>query len=257
MTPENVPARPFDNTIRLSACPVCDANDIAPSVEKSGYCFSRCPHCDFLFVNPRPPQAWLNSLYASPVQEAEPTYNKAGSRLRRAYFKLPRFFPYAWRKDTVDVGCGGGFVAHALSLVARSSTGIDISANAIAYARHRFSRPRFICANFARLPNDIGEFDFVYSSEVIEHVSDVNQYMRALNKLTRDGGHVYITTPDLGHPKVPAQIEHWDVFQPPIHVQFFDRRTVTVLFERYGFRIVKFYKNRKPGLIFLARKAYG
>jgi 2-polyprenyl-3-methyl-5-hydroxy-6-metoxy-1,4-benzoquinol methylase len=241
------------NTLVLPGCPVCDARDTVFQAEKTGYRFSRCPHCEFLFANPRPAQEELDRLYSDPQQEAEPTYDKAGSRLRRAYLKLPRFLPYAWRKDTIDLGCGGGFIAHVLSRVARSSTGVDISANAIAYARRRFPRPRFVCASLAHLP-DLGRFDFVYSSEVIEHVSDVNAYLRALRNLTRDGGYVYITTPDLGHPKVPSDIERWDVFQPPVHLQFFTRKTAAILFARYGFEIVRYYPNRKPGLIFLARK---
>ena len=94
----------------------------------------------------------------------------------------------------------------------------------------------------------------MYSSEVIEHVSDINLYMQVLRRLTRDNGHVYITTPDIGHPEVPAEINRWDVFTPPVHVQFFNRTSAQRLFEKYGFEILKFYPNRKPGLIFVARK---
>lgn len=200
-----------------------------------------------------PSQETLNEQYTDAETEAEPTYDKASSRMRRAMLKLPRFLPYAYNRDTLDLGCGGGFVAAMLALVARSSTGIDISQNAIDYARSRFRRPEFILSNFTDLLDMEKRFDFIYSSEVIEHVSDVNLYMRVLQHLTRPGGNVYITTPDSGHPAVPEDISRWDVFAPPIHVQFFNRKTVSVLFARYGFTIRKFYRNRKPGLIFLAR----
>ena len=98
------------------------------------------------------------------------------------------------------------------------------------------------------------KYDFIYSSEVIEHVSDVNLYMRTLAHLIKKGGYTYITTPDIGHPKVPQNILDWDVFWPPIHVQHFNKKTVRILFEKYGFKIIKFYKNKKPGLIFLSKK---
>lgn len=201
-----------------------------------------------------PTQAELNAQYMGTDKEAEPTYNKAGSRLRRALIKLPRFYPYARGQDVLDLGCGGGFVVYALSLVARSATGIDISENAVSYARSRFKRSRFICCSFTELLASDKQYGFIYSSEVIEHVSDVSLYMTVLDRLSAPGAHVYITTPDSGHPNVPGDITQWDVFCPPIHVQFFNRKTVTVLFEKYGFSIVKFYKNKKPGLVFLARK---
>ncbi|MDX1518632.1 MAG: methyltransferase domain-containing protein, partial [Gammaproteobacteria bacterium] len=124
----------------------------------------------------------------------------------------------------------------------------------IAYASQRFSKPRFYCRSFTELLEDPVQYDFIYSSEVIEHVSDINLYMNVLRTLARDKAHLYITTPDIGHPKVPAEINRWDVFTPPVHVQFLNRKSARRLFEKYGFSIRKFYPNRKPGLNFLARK---
>ena len=235
-------------------CAICSATDVEFLARKDSYSFVRCKHCGFIFLDPMPDQGELNTQYMDLHKEAEPTYNKAGSRLRRAIIKLPRFYPYAKGRDALDLGCGGGFVTYALGLVARSATGVDISANAVSYARSRFKRPRFICCSFTELLGPDKQYGFIHSSEVIEHVSDVNLYMRMLARLAAPDAHVYITTPDSGHPQVPADITQWDVCKPPIHVQFFNRRAATVLFEKYGFRIIKFYKNKKPGLVFLARK---
>lgn len=238
----------------MAHCAVCTSADTGFLVEKNGYSFSRCNVCDFIFLDPMPAQEELNIQYTDKNKEAEPTYNKAGSRLRRAWVKLPRFFPYAWTKNTLDLGCGGGFIAHVLSMIAKTSTGIDINAKAVAYARSRFPRPVFLCKSFTELLESDKQYDFIYSSEVIEHVSNVNLFMSVLQHLAAPQAHIYITTPDSGHPKVPWNISQWDVFTPPIHVQFFNKKTARILFERYGFRIVKFYKNKKPGLIFLVRK---
>ena len=79
--------------------------------------------------------------------------------------------------------------------------------------------------------------------------------MQVLKQLVKKKGYLYITTPDLGHPKVPEDITEWDVLCPPIHVQHFTKKTVSVLFKKYGFDIIKFYKNRTPGLIFLSQKS--
>ncbi len=238
----------------MNQCAVCASEDTAFLTSKDNFIFKQCNACDFIYLDPMPSQNELNRQYTNPDVEAEPTYDKASSRLRRAYIKLPRFLPYAYRKETIDLGCGGGFIAHVLSLVAKSSTGVDINSNAIAYADKRFHRPKFLCIDFVDLLNHGIQYDFVYSSEIIEHVSDVNLFMRVLYGLTKEKGYAYITTPDLGHPKVPHNIADWDVFNPPVHVQFFSKKTVKKLFEKYGFEIIKIYKNKKPGLIFLARK---
>ncbi len=242
------------NAQKVDHCPVCDNASLQSYALKDSYNFDRCASCQFVFLNPMPDQATLNQLYTDSDNEAEPTYDKAASRLRRAWIKLPRFFPYAIRKDCLDLGCGGGFIAEVLGRIARHSTGIDISQNAIDYASKRFSRPEFSCQSFEQLLQHKKQYDFVYSSEVIEHVSDINLYMQVITTLTKPGGHVYITTPDIGHARVPADINCWDVFTPPVHVQFFNRASATRLFENYGFEIQRFYRNRKPGLVFRARR---
>jgi 2-polyprenyl-3-methyl-5-hydroxy-6-metoxy-1,4-benzoquinol methylase len=244
----------LNNSENIVACPACEHPETHYFVTKNDYPFNHCTECDFIFLNPMPVQGELNEQYTDDEKEAEPTYNKAGSRLRRAFIKLPRFFPYAFGKNALDFGCGGGFVAHALSYIAKSSAGIDISENAVAYARKRFKRATYFCMDFVQLLETEDKYDFVYSSEVIEHVSDINLYMETLAHLVKKGGYAYITTPDLGHPKVPENILEWDVLCPPIHVQHFTQKTVDILFKRYGFSVVKFYKHKKPGLIFLAQK---
>jgi 2-polyprenyl-3-methyl-5-hydroxy-6-metoxy-1,4-benzoquinol methylase len=238
----------------IVTCPICNNPETHYFVTKNNYRFNRCEECDFVFLNPMPDQSALNEQYTDDEKEIEPTYNKSGSRLRRAFIKLPRFLPYAIGKKTLDFGCGGGFVAYALSFIAKSSVGIDISENAIAYANQRFKRANYYCMDFVQLLETTDKYDFVYSSEVIEHVSNINLYMITLTHLVKKGGYAYITTPDLGHPKVPKNIIEWGMLCPPIHVQHFTQKTAGTLFKRYGFTIVKFYKHKKPGLIFLAQK---
>lgn len=239
----------------MALCAVCNTADSTFLAGKNNFAFSRCNACGFIFLDPMPGQDTLNAQYTREDTEAEPVYDKAGSRLRRAWLKLPRFYPYARNRHALDLGCGGGFIAHVLSHIATTSTGVDISSRAVTYARSRFKKPVFECKSFVELLAEKKQYGFIYSSEVIEHVSDVNLFMRVLQHLAEPGAYIYITTPDSGHPLVPADISQWDVFTPPVHVQFFNRNCISILFERYGFIIEKFYKNKKPGLIFLARKA--
>ena len=51
----------------------------------------------------------------------------------------------------MDFGCGGGFIAYALSFIAKSSSGVDINKKAIAYAKKRFGRVNYFNADFKKL----------------------------------------------------------------------------------------------------------
>ena len=238
---------------QAAGCAVCGADRPEPFADKDGYDFVRCAECGFVYLSPMPSDAELAALYNADGTAAG--YDaKRRSRSRRAHMKLARFFPYAWRKEALDLGCGGGLMVAALGRIARRAVGLDIAREAVAAARAEFPQHDFIAADYraADLPDET--FDFVHASEIIEHVNDLDAFMDFVARVVRPGGHVYVTTPDIGHPKVPAEIRDWDVFAPPRHVQFFDERTLSRLFERHGFAVRRRYRDAKPGLQMMLRK---
>ncbi len=182
-------------------------------------------------------------------------YPKAASRARRARIKAFRFARHFRGGDALDIGCGGGFVAEAMRRRGARAAGLDIDPRAIAYARRHFPDCTFFCEDFEAFAARGLGFDFVYCSEVIEHLPDIDGFMRLLVGALRPSGRVFITTPDIGHRRVPADVTAWDMFSPPAHVRFFDARTIRVLFERHGLTITRYYANRKPGLQIIARRA--
>ncbi len=239
-------------TESLTACAACGGAELRPFVHKDGWDYVRCAGCGFVVVAPMPSQGELNALYQSaPV--AGTAYPKARSRHRRALLRALRLAPWVWRRRVIDLGCGGGFMAGAFAHFARASHGLDIDVEAIAYARRRYPRCVFHQASFDRFVPD-GRYDFVYSSELIEHVARLDEYMDLVRRLTAPGGHVFITTPDIGSPRVPADVTRWDVFGPPYHVQFFDERALATLFARYGFTTLRRFPDRKAGLKMLFRR---
>ena len=119
------------------SCPICENTEINYYVKKDDYSFDNCNNCEFIFLNPMPNQATLNKIYTDEDTKANGGYKKESSRLRRAFIKLPRFFPYVFNKNSLDFGCGGGFVAYALSFIAKSSVGVDINQKAVTYAKKK------------------------------------------------------------------------------------------------------------------------
>jgi len=238
-----------------SACPVCKANDARPFADKDGYSFVRCASCRFVYLDPMPDREDLNRLYETDDTVSADHYHKARSRRRRAFMKALRFRPMVRGRQVIDIGCGGGFMADALRRMGAEASGFDLSANAIAYARRHFPRCRFYCASYDDLLAHGSSYDFIYSSEVIEHVPDLDAYLGLLTRLARPGSRVYVTTPDIASPAVPSEICDWDVFTPPHHVQFFDETTLIRAMAQGGFRPLRRYTDKKAGLKILFEKA--
>lgn len=228
-------------------CPLCGSPEAEPFARQDGYDFARCRQCRLVYLDPMPGDAQLAALY-NQASGPDTYLAKRRSRTRRAHFKLLRLAPYAFAKDVLDLGCGGGIMVSALGRIARTAVGLDISEGAIACARAAFPRHAFLRADFRETDLAADSFDFVHASEIIEHVNDLAAFMAFVARVTRPGGHVYVTTPDIGHRARPADVRRWDVFSPPRHLQFFDRETLTEVFARSGFVARRRYRDRKPGL---------
>jgi 2-polyprenyl-6-hydroxyphenyl methylase/3-demethylubiquinone-9 3-methyltransferase len=99
----------------------------------------------------------------------------------------------------IDVGCGGGLVSEALAARGAQVTGIDLSDRALAVAKLHLLESglsvdyRLVSAEAmaAEMP---GAFDAVSCLEMLEHVPDPAQTIRACAALLKPGGHVFFST---------------------------------------------------------------
>jgi SAM-dependent methyltransferase len=246
-------SRPDDNVL---PCPACTKVAAQPAFVKSGYPFRRCAACGFLFASPYPTDEQLAKYYNDPSRTpTEDRFSKATSRRRRAAVRALRFLRYVFpRHSVLDLGCGGGFMVDAFARLGARTSGLDISAGAIAYAQKHFPRGTYYCEPMAAFRVRGLQYDFVYSSEVLEHVSGPDELLTTFAAVTKPSGHLFVGSPDAGHRLVPANIAEWDQVAPPEHIQLFSRENARILFARYGFTLVKAYPNKKPGLSLLFKR---
>ena len=105
----------------------------------------------------------------------------------------------------LDVGCGDGQIARALSRVGCSVTGVDPTERNLEVARERGGGPTYLKAGAAELPFDDGTFDAVVACLVFEHIDDVDGAIAEVARVLRPGGrfsfflnHPLLQTPGSG-----------------------------------------------------------
>ncbi|HUA55231.1 MAG TPA: class I SAM-dependent methyltransferase [Candidatus Sulfotelmatobacter sp.] len=252
---EETAARASADEPTAVACPACREAEARSAFAKDGYALRRCRACGFLFVSPYPSEAELAAYYNDSARAPTANFfNKAVSRRRRAWVRSLKFLPYVVGRSVLDIGCGGGFMAGAFARLGARASGLDIGSGAIAYARRHFPRCTFYCEPFADFRGRGLRFDFVFSSELLEHLPGPDGFLETLAAVTKPGGHVYVSAPDAGHPAVPADVSRWSDVIPPEHLQFFNRGNAELAFARYGFRLVKAYRKRTPALSLIFRR---
>lgn len=100
-------------------------------------------------------------------------------------------------KLLLDIGCGAGhFLAEASKRV--RCIGIDISAQVLAYAKHRleWSGAKLAQANIESLKGDT-KFDYIVSIGSLEHVLDIGKALDSIRKLLAPNGKWYFFCPNL------------------------------------------------------------
>lgn len=190
-----------------------------------------------MFVHPYPDHATLSAYYNANYRKASADfYPKSASRRQRCFQRALLLWPYLRGRTVLELGCGGGFMSWAMSFFAKSTMGVDISEGSIAYAKAHFQKSVFWCADLHAVATEMREtFDLVFSSELLEHLPGVDEFMAAIVATTRPGSLVYVSAPDASHRHVPKNIQTWGDICPPEHLQWFGKHNLARLFAMHGF----------------------
>ncbi|XP_071493958.1 ubiquinone biosynthesis O-methyltransferase-like [Diadema antillarum] len=102
----------------------------------------------------------------------------------------------------VDVGCGGGILSEPLARLGATVIGIDATPENIEVAQHHLSHDptirgniKYICGTAQDLIGTESEkFDAVVASEVIEHVTMKDDFIKTCADLVKPGGSLFFTT---------------------------------------------------------------
>jgi SAM-dependent methyltransferase len=102
------------------------------------------------------------------------------------------------RKQVLDAGCGTGYGSAELAKNAASVLGIDLSAEAIEYARAEYPLPnlRFEQGDCTSLPAADASLDLVVAFEVIEHLENWRGLLHEARRVLAPGGQFIVSTPN-------------------------------------------------------------
>lgn len=98
----------------------------------------------------------------------------------------------------LDVGCGGGILCEPLARLGADVVGIDAVEENIRVAQDHGQALGLSIRYFAKaiedLPPDLGPFDLVIASEILEHVTEPRHFLKACADQLHEHGSLYITT---------------------------------------------------------------
>lgn len=227
-------------------CPICGGVSRLESGFDDIRLF-RCAHCDHCFTDLKA----LKKLEDYDSSYFHDTHKNWNDHPFTWLFERVGGLVVRWKKDAalLDLGCGTGDLLKHLhkKYPAMPLTGIDLSpaqhSNGVKIHRGDF------------LTYDLKEqFDVVVSIQAIEHVTDVQKFVKRVYELTRPGGMIIISTINdrsisYGVARLFNQLGYKAAYERLYsrhHLHHFNIKSLKKLMEKNGFAVEKILRHNEP-----------
>lgn len=231
--------------IKSSTMPSCNHSNRTKLYSTNGYSIVQCGNCSFRKTFPMPSQENIAKIY-----DKEFYSNKNSRRFGVIGEMMARFFRflraleigifYAPRR-ILDVGCGRGLMLYYLKEYFGASyvIGTQYSNAAIEYAKNKLD----IEVKKGDLSNCIQamekNLDIICFWHVLEHIDDVDLYIQLSYKLLKKAGKLLVEVPNSDSFSEKITGGSWMGWDTPNHLTHFTPDSLSMLFKKHGFTIVK------------------
>ncbi len=97
----------------------------------------------------------------------------------------------------LDIGCGGGLLSEPMCKLGAKVTGIDASDKNIKVAKLHSKKNNlkieYLCSSPEKFKAE-KKFDVILNMEIVEHVEDVNFFLKSCSKLLKKNGIMFVAT---------------------------------------------------------------
>ncbi|MCC6364566.1 MAG: methyltransferase domain-containing protein [Bryobacterales bacterium] len=154
----------------------------------------------------------------------------------------------ARQKRVLDLACGAGYGSAELAAVARAVTGIDVSSDAVTYAKEHYSLPNltFQCASADAIPHPDQSYDLIVAFEVIEHLESARALLSEARRLLAPGGQFIVSTPNRLYYQETRRLSGPN----PFHVHEFEFEEFRSMLGEYFPHVSLFLQNHISSIVF-------
>ena len=237
----------------IKNCPICKESIfenylscIDHNVSEDVFHIVNCKNCNFKFTNPRPRENTIGKYYESMdyishTSSKKGLFNRLYQGVRKYQFRkklktINRLIEKE-EKTLLDVGCGTGEFVSFCNKNNWTAKGIETDVRARKFA---------ININKCNVNDSLDgvienneSFDVITLWHVLEHVYDLDGYMRKLKSLLKKGGFIILGLPN--HKSYDARYfgNKWYAYDLPIHVSHFSKPDIERIVKKYNFQSLK------------------
>ncbi|MET0392764.1 MAG: class I SAM-dependent methyltransferase [Chitinophagaceae bacterium] len=238
--------------IHYTHCPVCGSSRLhevlrAKDHTVSGETFpiAECSDCTLRFTQDVPDAAsiapyYQSDNYISHSDTEKGIVNRIYHLVRKATLtrkrKLVQQTTGLATGKLLEVGSGTGAFLREMKSQGWETTGLEPDAGARQIAKELHGLTLQETGLLYSLPP--GSFDAITLWHVLEHVHDLSQYIEQLKMVLKPAGRLIVAVPNYTAADEKFYKEFWAAYDVPRHLYHFSPRSVQVLMERHGLKIL-------------------
>ncbi len=220
-----------------TSCPLCKVDGGIPLHREGDFEMARCPSCGFIYLNPRPTERSLLQFYQDYLPEDEISIDSWRRMMEPIFQRSARLIKrHTDRGRLLDIGAGFGFFLAEMRERGWEVEGVDISKNAIDYARG--------VLKVAVHPGPLEDiafpengFDVVTAFYLIEHLRDPAAFLSECYRILKPRGLLLLRYP---HTTPIKNVLHGlgiknRLYDLPAHLSDFSPKTIRACLEDAGF----------------------
>ena len=99
--------------------------------------------------------------------------------------------------NILDIGCGGGLLSEPICRLGANVTAIDASLNNIKVAKYHSKKNKLNIDYMCSSPDKLKikkKFDVILNMEIVEHVEDINLFLKKSSQLLKKNGLMFVAT---------------------------------------------------------------
>jgi len=227
------------------ACPACAMDHPQPGLEKLGFVYVVCGECGSLYNSPRPQPELLDAYYRDAAsvrfwrtnfyrETADARREKMFRPRARLVAELVRAAPSRELKTLADIGSGYGIFLEEVRALGDFDriVGIEPGPELAEVCRSRGFE--VVVKSLEDLGAGELEVDVATCFEVLEHVYDPLDFLRASRRLLKPGGSLVLTTLTVSGFDIQLLWDRSKSVHPPHHLNLMSVEGIERLFDRAG-----------------------
>lgn len=207
-----------------------------------GFNIFRCTNCSLTFVFPRSIDFGIyNGDYFSGAVHGFGFVNyeedkTASSGYLKTYLKWLESFGISKGSTLLDIGAANGFFVNMAKEHGYIAAGVELSSEAVEWAK---KLGRNVTQSDAMQISVNKKFDVITVLDVLEHLSEPQEFIVKIKENLKPGGILLINVPNIGSIFAKISGKSWHSFVPPEHLFYFNKKSLTELLLRNNYEIVK------------------